>query len=532
MTLFLFLLFNLFAIITWFIFFNQRKWFRQTADKFIASFYLVFLQIIFSELSLGFGFKFLYPIPLILINTVILIVVWLFILKRKKFSIKPVNWIAPLWQEIKHSVLAKILLVLFILEAVWTVYSGWLLPVSEIDSIFYHMPAIAYYFQEHKIYEIAANIHAGQWMNGYPKYIELLGLWQLLWLKSDIYVDLIQFIFALIGILTVYSIGCKLGLKKVYALIAGLIFFFTPVVLAQTRSCYIDLSVAVLALGIANFLLVPLKDKTILGLIFGGITAGLLLGSKSNGMFYVLLLATIILLLFILNNKNLGWPKIIKKLLLHGLLYLAIAFLVGGFWYVKNYAVYRNPIWPIRVNILNHQIFPGLVTFNESIVYTTPKEYKNKPLYYTLFAVWHEKTDGYGYDSRQGGLGAIWFVLAIPSLIALLLYSLKEKNRVFLWLLAIVVIFLLFQPMSWWPRYSLFVAGIGAIATSILYSRQKRCLFNLFSFLIVTGVIYNMLATINFRYMTPDAIHYNLKLKKRCSIARADLPQSLSWRPF
>jgi len=185
--------------------------------------------------------------------------------------------------------------------------------------------------------------------------------------------------------------------------------------------------------------------------------------------------------------------------------------LVGGFWYVKNLYIYHNPIWPYSLSLGNIKIFPGEVG-KDSLETNIPLEYRNRSTIRNIFTTWREKTDFYCYDSGKGGFGAVWFTIGIPAVLLGLLSSIKNKNPPLASLIISGGVALMFIPLPWWPRFSLYVLGIGAICIAWWLNRLQKNYFLFIEIMIVIGIIYNTIVSFDHLYYTPKIIKKTLFL--------------------
>jgi hypothetical protein len=200
------------------------------------------------------------------------------------------------------------------------------------------------------------------------------------------------------------------------------------------------------------------------------------------------------------------WKKFIIDYLKKMLTVIAITFILGGFWYMKNFYYYRNPLWPITISLANHKIFDGLIEEKERSRRELPPSYIGKPLWKNIWNSFCEKTPYYNYDSRQGGLGAVWFIFGIPALILSIIISFVNKNYLMAGLVLLSLLGWLIHPLPWWPRYSLFLAGIGSISTVYLLQNQFNLLKTLLCILLLISAGYNIIVSFDHSYYPPNAI--------------------------
>jgi hypothetical protein len=310
--------------------------------------------------------------------------------------------------------------------------------------------------------------------------VELFFLWNVIFLKSDVIVDLSQVLFIICGILSVYSMATKLNIQSKYAMYSAFLFFFTPIIILQATTNYVDVAISVLFLVAVNYLISDSRDSSHRGLeklsrlkqrkinlLLGGLATGILLGSKGSGPLFVALLSFIVIIqklkrYFTSDRMHPDAQHTVLRSVKYFLFYFFLpAVLLGGYWYGKNWIAYNNPVYPMNITILGKTIFEGLY---EGFVEPAPQiinelSYLARPLY-----VWMENIQYYLYDSRLGGLGPLWFILFLPSILFTFIYSLIKRRYDLLSVILMFVAAFIMYPRNWTPRYVMFIVGSGALS--------------------------------------------------------------------
>ena len=474
-------------------------------DRVIGTFVLSLAQIIVTEMILGVVFKRLYAMPLFYLNVFISLIV--LILAVHSGNNRFLNPPAPPLQKwgkggfldknifkscllefrdeanrfyniIKADRLLLCLFALFLLYFCYMIFTGWLFPSYTWDALWYHLPIVGYIMQAGAIQENSAPSLIDLFINIFPKNIELFFFWNIVFLESDIVADLSQMLFTIAGVLTVYSIAVKLKIRKEHALYSSLLFFFAPIVILQSTTNYIDITVSVLFLIAINFLMYSTPEygsgneagmmcpgKRKLPVLMAGITTGILLGSKGSGpIFMFVLLAAVVVQAFARRLI-----KSLKHFLLftvhYSLFFILPAFLLGGYWYVKNWVLYNNPVYPMDISFSGITIFKGMYG---GIIDPPPQVFKGLTLPAQLFYVWLERVEYYLYDSRLSGFGPVWFILFLPSVVFSLVSSVKNKKYDFLFVSAILIGTFLIYPRNWNTRYVIFITALGAVSFGLV----------------------------------------------------------------
>jgi hypothetical protein len=409
----------------------------------------------------------------------------------------------------------KILAALTALVVGWTVFIAVIYPPIEWDALMYHLPAIGHFIQQKSLAEPALPmglieglwIDSSLWVNAFPKNTELLFLWAAIIPGHDALVDLVQLTFGLVGIVAVYALAVRLGVEKRWALSGGFLFFLTPIVIAQSRSNYIDLSNNVLILVALALLYRQAGDRTIAEVAVAGIAAGIVLGSKWSGLVFVPVLATMLAAQRVHWNRRDGRPDF-NALAKELLFFIGPALVFGGYWYVKNWYLYANPLWPFELSIFGAEIFRGIITKADLLNQTLPARFQHLNLVQTLWVSWREiGISDYVSDIRPGGLGPFWFILGLPAILYVFRWIAKRGDwaQAAIFLAGAAMVF--FHPSAWWTRYTLLVAGLGAICFALVRSVERRPeVTRLIDIMVVVLMVYSTTASIASGYHQPEKI--------------------------
>jgi len=496
---------------------------KYYADKLIIVGLLFLAQIVLSGLFFGVVVKRLYPGELFTFQLLILAVV-LFLHRHKIKQISCQNFmrqISMILAEIRTSRFTLILFFLILLQIVWILFLGFLFPPYVWDAITYHLSSVAYWLQAGKIHLIDTPVSRS---NIYPMNVELFFLWNVIFLGNDVLVDLSQFFFALLGLLAIYALTRKIGVSPESSLAASAVFFFTPLILIQSKTCQTDLAAAVLFLIALNFIFQYGKDSQISHLFISGVASGLLMGAKSTGPILVFCLYLYLLINWIRGHSKKSKPAgtILRKdglpvyvrFIVNNLYFLVPVFILGSYWYLRNWVYFNNPVGH-ELKIFGFVLFKGGVG-------------PPKPGLTTLWANlrllpsrWFELIDDY-YHCDRSAYGPQWIILGIPSTAFFLVDSIKNKAKdnpglvLFFILTFLFSIFILF-PDPWSSRLVLFLPAIGAVSVGYVldkFSRKGRILLQRLILVVVCWSIFN---AASHSYFTPSKFRefLHLPLEKR-----------------
>jgi hypothetical protein len=153
---------------------------------------------------------------------------------------------------------------------------------------------------------------------------------------------LVNFMFLLTGVAYAYNF-----LKEKFSLLSALFFTLAILSVPQTlvkhsTSGYVDMPANALVLMVfvtgVVFVLKPNKKELLLIVLLASISAGI-----KYTVLMPLLPLVLIIFIVILFKKGSYKDYLNKKLIINALI---IAIVFGGYWYIKNYYFYENPVFP------------------------------------------------------------------------------------------------------------------------------------------------------------------------------------------
>ena len=426
--------------------------FEHLSGRLVCVGVLVSAQIIVTELILGI-FGFLYAPLLILVNSLLSLGLIVYSAKQKSLRDLFIEDIKII-QERKKAIWAwenVALMVLGLFVTVWFFFAAYFLPPRGVDDLGYHLPVIYEYILQHKIVLLPIEL---RFHFAFPFNAELLFLWPAMILHSQQWVDIVQFFMAVLGVGVVYSFARMMDLKSREAFFVALLFFFTPIVLNQIGSNYIDLTYNVFFLTSLYFVLRSCLTKNLTYLYIAAISTGLLLGMKYGAIPLVIILQFFVFpMLARQYRKQLVW-------------YVMIIVALGSFWYVRNWIVLGDPLYPTFLDTLGGSA--GNFSAHGPISIG-----KNMHSFFTKVKVLYSHDVGLG--SFAGGFGMVFWGMAFPGWVCIWVNSFKNFTqegflRWIFWtqmIFGLAVVVLAPVPMEefkYISRYSLFVVAIGLIA--------------------------------------------------------------------
>lgn len=149
--------------------------------------------------------------------------------------------------------------------------------------------------------------------------------------------------------LGLYAVARRLGLAAGRAAIAPLTLPLLVPLLAQAEGAMVDLALAAWFVAALAFLLRHRDDRASGALVVAGVFLGLYLGSKFTALAYL----PVLLAFSLPSVLRGGRPRL-------GLAArLVLPALPGAYWYVRNWLVAGNPLYPLRIEAGGTTLFEG-----------------------------------------------------------------------------------------------------------------------------------------------------------------------------
>lgn len=230
-------------------------------------------------------------------------------------------------------------LMLLIALALFASALGALTPPHHFDALAYHLTAPARFLQTGRLAPLP-DVPYGN----LPLTVELLyGVG--LAFGSDAFAQLLHLAFGLLTALTLWSLARR-SFDRVTAWLAVALFLGTPLVTVWARVANVDLPLACFLL-LAVLAIVRAgevsAEQARRWAILAGIWGGFALGTKYQALFAVPILA--LLLVVDAARARRGWRDMVVRLAL----FCGPLLLIAAPWYLKNWLLLANPLWPLFV---------------------------------------------------------------------------------------------------------------------------------------------------------------------------------------
>jgi len=400
--------------------------------------------------------------------------------------------------------LAVFLLAAFIAITAWNLMVGWFLPPQDWDGLAYHLPIMAAFYQAHAVFPIEV---PSVWIRYYPVNGELLELWNLAVVGVDKVIDWAFTPTMVIGMVAIYGLCRKLGVRPLHAMLGACVTAVAPGMLIQQGGSLKDgMFVALIAMGVFMVFEKPSpqseESNAVLwmGRMGTAICAGLLVGLKYSGSVYAAGLFFLMGIQMIRNRKPAGsgkaerggihrWPVMIFCC---GVLFLGLA----GYPYIRNLATAANPLAPFEIHLGDLVLFEGSKEMGDFVDWTTPEVVKPMAPILRALYVWFEPYQSV-YDTSLGGLGPLWIVIGLPSLLVWILHCIRQRRVWELSISSVILAGCAMTPAFWHPRYILMLLILGSMATAAVLGGlnvwiRRIVLFEIVFLLLFSG--FNVLA--------------------------------------
>lgn len=449
---------------------------KDLKDKVISGVILYFFTILVDCLLLGYVFKSLNYFSMTFLALIEFIVINGIFKYKQQSMIRYLKESLMKVSNIKHVLKVNfntIIFAIFLLTIAVIGFFAIFFYEYSFDGNFYHLSHIIDYVQNEQIYFTNNTI----WNNVYPLNVELLSMFYMLFTKSIILVRAPQIIFALLGMVVVYSLMIEFKFKKITAFKSSMLYFVSPFILAQITTTYLDGIVVTLFLTLIYYLIKIIKYNKDIDEVLYFFTISIFMGAKGTCSLYAVLISLVYIAfkLYKLFKKEEKFSKLCVK----WLVFLSIVILIGCNWMLKNIITYGNPIHPF--NFMNIEGVDPNIDIGQQ---NEPFSIREKNKFGKVITSWLGLESGYltynepnifknlvqTHDSRIGGLGLSWMYLLIPCVIIsiYLISSKKYKLSIYeILTISLLIISFLLTPANWWGRYVGYIVLIGYIGYGI-----------------------------------------------------------------
>lgn len=363
-----------------------------------------------------------------------------------------------------------ILALVSLLELAWRIVLAFVLPPLGADALTYHLTTVAWWVQRGGFFPNPFSDIS----EGYPANTELVFTHIALFSHDAQIVDVAQMAFALSGALATVGIARVLGASRVPSVVAGILFFLTPIVLAQATVAYVDIATVSLfatclyfmARYLESFPAIPdtHQHRSTRLLLLSGLAGGLCLGSKPQAPIWIASVCVFLAVgLVQAARRRQTTPS--RALGAFGT-FVGVTLVLGSYWYVRDWIDHHDPVYPATITLLGKTLFRGntdalIESGSSKFPISVIKSWAHE------LAPFLRSESFYRYDQRAGGFGPVWIYVLLPLLLVFAFVALRRRDRIALYVLGITGLAWLVSPYQWWSRFTLELVVTAAAATAV-----------------------------------------------------------------
>ncbi|MCP5046120.1 MAG: hypothetical protein GY940_03045 [bacterium] len=307
----------------------------RLSEHLVTTFLLYVVQVTVSILFLGVIVKNSGTVALTLFNAAVSSAVIFLLRKEIRNSFKTLykKWSGFLGflGESKDYVL-YFFLFLFVFQAAATLVKIYYLPPHVGDVFAYHLHPVVEWFQRGEI-TLLTDTPVTR-VNRNPLGTKFLHLWFITFFESVTWIELPQFLFGIMLSVSSYAVMLKANIKRVIALRFGVLIYFIPAVLLQSRTCQDHLILAACTMTVLLYFIDTVYNGKYDRLVFLALGLAFLIGIKKHSLLIPAVLLPALLLSRGFNRGKLA--EFIKANRLRLIIGAGILVLSGRYFYFRN----------------------------------------------------------------------------------------------------------------------------------------------------------------------------------------------------
>jgi len=231
-------------------------------------------------------------------------------------------------------------------------------PPLGYDALNYHLPLAAHYVQAHDLSLFPFPAYYDPYPY-FPANGEMFSAWAFLLTGCDLWLPLVNLPFLALLALSVYGLGREAGCNRLAATAVASALATVPAVFNVLTETYVELPLWATFLAALRWSVHAARHPTLSLLFLAAALAGALPGFKQVGWVMAPLVLVFLASRSCMEPRVDGWSRIRETgrqiiLFVGGLLVFGTAF------YLRNWLVADNPLYPYPVEVQGQQLFPGI----------------------------------------------------------------------------------------------------------------------------------------------------------------------------
>ena len=373
---------------------------------------------------------------------------------------RPISFPKKLTIKFHQNKIISILIILLLADILINVYSVYIYPPVDPDTLAYHLQAPSNWFQAKNLDFFPSNEQRTMLLSDN---LNFLSLWLSLSFRSDFFIEIAPYSMLIFGSLAIFYFLQNLYNNPSRNFILSLLYYYGGSYLGHFSKNFTgDVGLTAFIFSSLSLLFAYFRQRSNAIFFYFSLSNGLLLGTKSLAFLSVFLIYLLAVFIEISARKGDNWKQIIMKYFIS----IIICLLVGGFYYFRNIYYFHNPFYGKEI------VFFGLVHLPGGNLQA-----------YQAFGMNIPKAFELGYDLFKkllsGALGYQITLLYLPATITLFLFFRNKVSRLVL-LVALYPIILSFISLALFgdnpPRYffSLNLTGIASLAILLKLIKNKN----------------------------------------------------------
>lgn len=347
---------------------------------------------------------------------------------------------------------------------------AWVLPPYVWDVMTYHLPKVGDWIRDGGLTMLDTPVARSFW----PANMELIQAWCMVFPRHDAFVELAGLPWYALGGVAVFGMTRLLGCTRAWAAFSAIMFLSTPCLLMHAVSCKNDIVVSAIYLFVVALILRCWRQPAEASVWMWVGVASLLFGMGVKATMVFLVPGLVVLAGFALlvtsgarplvtaaPGRPVGWAV--------GLMTAAVV--LGGYWYVRNWAVFGNPFYPADFRV------GAAVVFGDGHGAYQQGGFKLGSLLANLRELYLVRLLDRGVYTpdltNQTGWGWVFVVCGIPAMLVAVFVS-----RGYRWLVGAFCVSLLcligsVQVDVWNGRFLSWVPAIGIVAVGLAWEQLR-----------------------------------------------------------